>query len=308
MNKPPVITTETKVEPPRFTTARVGYAGRRGQRPRPIIRGQDGTQWKDVYHVVLTASWPVFFLGIAGVFFGVNAIFAGLYLLQPHAIVNARPGSFLDAYFFSIQTFGSIGYGVLSPRTTYANFIVSVESFTSLLTAAIATGLLFARFSRPFARVVFSNVAVIGPLEGVPTLMVRAANQRVNQMLDARATVSLARQVTTREGVTMRRFQELKLVRPRTPLFSLSWTIMHQIDEHSPLHGVTIDTLYDQGMEIIVLLSGTDETLAQVIYARHSYRADDILFGRRFADVLKTGDTGRPEVDLRRFHDTVELS
>ncbi|HUO93962.1 MAG TPA: hypothetical protein VMU22_13625, partial [Rhizomicrobium sp.] len=119
---------------------------------------------------------------------------------------------------------------------------------------------------------------------------------------------SLARQVTTEEGIVMRRFTELRLVRPRTPLFSLSWTIMHQIDETSPLYGATIDTLYDQEMEIIVLLSGTDETLAQVIYARQAYTADDILFGRRFVDVLQIGASGRMEVDLRRFHDTVDLS
>jgi len=154
---------------------------------------------------------------------------------------------------------------------------------------------------------VFSNVAVIVPFDGIPTLMLRAANQRANMMLDANATVSLARQATTTEGITMRRFEELKLVRSRSPLFSLSWTIMHKIDKSSPLYGATIDTFYDSEMEIIVLLSGTDETLAQLIYARQAYTADDILFDRRFVDVLKPGEMGRMEVDLRRFSDTVEL-
>ncbi len=280
---------------------------RRTRRIKPVVLGQDGTQWKDIYHFVLTVPWSVFFLTLALIYVAINTSFAGLFLLSPHGILHERSNSFLDAFFFSVQTFGSIGYGVLAPSSTYVNFVVAFESFVSLMYAAIATGLLFARFSRPFARIVFSNVAVIAPFDGIPTLMLRAANQRANMMLDANATVSLARQATTREGITMRRFEELKLVRARSPLFSLSWTIMHKIDQSSPLYGATIDTFYDQEMEIIVLLSGTDETLAQLIYSRQAYTADDILFDRRFVDVLKPGEMGRMEVDLRRFSDTVEL-
>jgi len=145
---------------------------------------------------------------------------------------------------------------------------------------------------------------VIVPFEGVPTLMFRAANQRGNQILDANATVSFAHQVTTAEGIVMRRFEEIKLVRPRTPLFSLSWTMMHPIDAASPLYGADIDMLHDQQTEIIILLSGMDETLSQTIYARHAYSPDDILFDRRFVDVLTRADTGRMVVNLHRFHDT----
>jgi inward rectifier potassium channel len=307
MNEPPIIDTDTKIGTPEFTRAQIGYTQARRGRVRPIVRGQDGSQWKDVYHFILTVPWSLFFLMMAAVYVIINATFAGLYLLSPNGILHEHRDSFLDAYFFSVQTFGSIGYGFLAPSSKYVNFMVSVESFISLMYAAIATGLLFARFSRPFARVIFSNVAVVVPFEGVPTLMFRAANQRANQILDAMATVSLARQVTTKEGITMRRFEELRLVRPRSPLFSLSWTIMHRIDETSPLYGATIDTFYDRGMEIIVLLSGMDETLAQIIYARQAYTADDILFDRRFVDVLHFGASGRMEVDLRHFNDTVDL-
>ena len=307
MSEDPDITTDARIGAPRISAA--VFAGtRRGRRVRPIVLGKDGTRWKDIYHFILTVPWSVFFLAMALVYLAINTIFAGIYLLSPNGILHQHANSFLDAFFFSVQTFGSIGYGVLAPNSTYVNAFVTVESFLSLMYAAIATGLLFARFSRPFARIVFSNVAVIMPFDGVPTLMFRAANQRANLMLDANATVSLARQVTNREGITMRRFEELKLVRARSPLFSLSWTIMHQIDKSSPLYGVTIDTFYDQEMEIIVLLSGTDETLAQLIYARQAYTADDILFDRRFVDVLRQGAMGRVEVDLRHFHDTVELS
>jgi inward rectifier potassium channel len=307
MSEDPDITTDARIGAPRISAA--VFAGtRRGRRIKPVVLGQDGSRWKDVYHFILTVSWSVFFLSMAVVYLAINTAFAGLYLLSPNGILHEHPNSFLDAFFFSVQTFGSIGYGVLAPSSLYVNAFVTVESFLSLMYAAIATGLLFARFSRPFARIIFSDVAVIAPFDGIPTLMFRAANQRANLMLDATAIVSLARQVTNKEGITMRRFEELKLVRARSPLFSLSWTIMHQIDQSSPLYGATIDTFYDQEMEIVVLLSGTDETLAQLTYARQAYTADDILFDRRFVDVLRQGAMGRVEVDLRRFHDTVELS
>lgn len=303
--------TETKIDP-KTAHSHTGHthAGHhahhvraRPQRPKPIIRGQDGSQWKDIYHSVLTASWGTFFLGLAGFFIALNALFAIFYLADPRGLLNARPGSFWDAFFFSIQTIGSLNSPML-PRSDYIRAVMAVEAFCGIVNLALVTGVIFARFSRPFARVIFSNVAVIVPFDGVPTLMFRAANQRANQILDATATVSLARQVTTAEGIIMRRFQELKLVRGRTPLFSLSWTMMHAIDETSPLFGLSPDTLYDMQMEIIILLSGTDETLSQMIYARQVYSPDDILFDRRFVDVLHRGETGRTEVDLHRFHDT----
>ncbi len=277
---------------------------RRPRRVRPVVRGQDGSQWKDIYQYVLSMSWLQFILGLACVYLLLNGFFATLYYLNPGGIQGARRGSFADCFFFSVQTIGSIGYGALAPKSTYVNLVVTSESFFAILYAAIATGLVFARVSRPFSRVIFSNVAVIVPFEGRPTLMVRAANQRANAILDATATVSLARQTTTEEGITMRRFEELKLVRARTPLFGLSWTVMHAIDETSPLYGATEESCYDDDMEIIVLLSGTDETFSTVIYARHAYQSEDIQFGRHFVDVLTRADSGQMEVDLHRFHDT----
>ena len=148
---------------------------------------------------------------------------------------------------------------------------MTVESFTGILTIALFTGIIFARFSRPSARVVFCKVAVVTPFDGVPTLMFRAANQRGNSILDAEVTVSLASQYTTREGVNMRRFQELKLVRPSNPLFALSWTVMHPIDETSPLYGLDLAEMIERDMELVVMLSGTDETITDRIYARHAY-------------------------------------
>ena len=278
----------------------------RGQR-LAVVKGQDSGRFMDFYHDILTNSWPVFFLKLALAFVAVNLGFAALYVIDRHGIANARPGSYLDAFFFSVQTLGTLGYGVMAPRTLYTNLLVTVESFTGILTIALFTGIIFARFSRPFARVVFSQVAVVAPFDGVPTLMFRAANQRGEAMLDASVTVTLARQHTTLEGITMRRFQELKLVRSSSSLFALSWTVMHPIDQDSPLHGLTPQDMEDCDMEIVVTLSGLDEILADRIYCRHAYWADEIVWNQRFVDVISVTDSGRRLVDLTRFHDTQNI-
>lgn len=291
---------------------------RRPEPPRPIslvrtpqgkrlaiIKGQDSGRFTDFYHGVLTASWPLFVLQLAGFFLGVNLVFALLYAADRGGIANARPGNYVDAFFFSVQTLGTLGYGVMAPRSLYANLVVTAESFTGILIIALFTGIIFARFSRPFARVVFSKVAVVTPFDGVPTLMFRAANQRGNSILDAHIAVSLARNYTTNEGVSMRRFHELKLLRDSNPLFALSWTVMHPIDQASPLFGLGLAEMIEQDMEIVVMLSGMDETIADHIYTRHSYMAEEILWNRRFVDVISVAG-GRRVVDLNRFHETRE--
>jgi len=270
-----------------------------------VMKGQDKGRFLDFYHDLLTVSWPLFFLRLAAMFAAVNLLFALLYLADRDGIANARPGNFADAFFFSVQTLGTLGYGVMAPRTLWANLLVTVESFSGILTIALFTGIIFARFSRPIARVMFSNVAVVARFDGVPTLMFRAANQRGEFIVDAEVSVTLARQHTTREGVTMRRFQELKLERSKNSLFPLSWTVMHLIDETSPLFGLTSEEMLARDMEIVVMLSGVDETLADRIYARHAYWADEIVWDQRFVDVISLAPDGRRVVDLTRFHDTM---
>src|SRR5215469_8467375 len=278
----------------------------RGRRtPRAIVRGQDRSRWLDIYHAVLTAPWWAFFVGVAAIFALVNAVFATLYMSDPRGIEHAH--GFWDYFLFSVQTIGSANYTVMFPKDIFENTTVSVEAFFGILNLALITGIMFARFSRPFARVIFSKVAVVAPFNGVPTLMFRAANQRGNQILNAQVTVSLARQTTSREGIVMRRFEELKLVRSRSPLFALSWTVMHAIDETSPLYGATIDSLYDDEVEIIILLSGRDETLSDMIYARHSYMPDEIMWDHRFVDVLEEAPSGRLMLNLQCFHKTKPL-
>lgn len=272
-----------------------------------VVRGQDGSQFKDFYHQSLMASWPVFLLGLLGIFIVINMIFAALYLTDPRGLSNAAPGDYWARFIFSVQTMGSIAYTDMVPKSHYVDIIVMAEAFVGILYIGMLTAVMFARLSRPSARFVFSNVAVVMQYDGVPTLMFRTANQRGNQVLDASMRVSLAYQHTTREGMTIRRFVELKLVRERTSLFALSWTLMHHIDEASPLYGLTQDRMLDSDMEIIAMLSGTDDTMAEQIYARHSYTPDCILWNRHFVDVLDITPSGRRVVDLTRFSDTEEV-
>jgi inward rectifier potassium channel len=277
-----------------------------GARARPVIKGRDGSQWRDAYHAVLTATWPRFFAGVALYFGIINLIFAIIYRAIPHGLTGAQ--SLWDFFLFSIQTVTSASYTRVVPSSIAAEAVMTCEGFIGILNLALIAGIAFARFSRPFARVVFSNVAVIAPFDGVPTLMFRAANQRANLIYNASVTVSFARQVTSKEGHVMRRFDELKLLRDHTPLFSLSWTVMHRIDSSSPLSGCDTDALLGMEADIVIILSGTDETLADVLYARHSYTPDEIIMGHRFVDILTATETGRRVVDLRRFHDTEPLA
>lgn len=272
-----------------------------------IRRGMALIRWDDLYHSLLVISWGWLLLLLGLSYLAANALFAIAYLLGGDCIANAEPGSFADAFFFSVQTMASIGYGAMHPTTVYANVLVVLESMVGLLGIAIATGLMFARFSRPTAQVMFSNVAIITEQNGVPTLMLRAGNQRRNQILEAQLWITLVRNETTAEGDYMRRFYDLELVRRQTPIFALTWTAMHPIDPASPLYGATPETLQRDEIEIVVILTGLDETLSQTIHARYSYIADEVLWNVRFADVLSRAADGQRIVDYTRFHDVVPI-
>lgn len=283
-----------------------------------IVKQQDGrlnivgmgkwySYWRDPYHLLLTIPWSGFLaLTVLG-YLVANTLFALAYLAGGDGIENARPGNFYDAFFFSVQTMASIGYGAMHPRTDYANVVVTIEALTGLMGLAMGTGLMFARFSQPTARVMFSSVAVITPYDGVPTLMFRAANQRRNQILEAQMRVRLMRDEVSIEGQFMRRVYDLTLVRSQNPMFSLSWTAMHQIDQQSPLYGVTPDLLDQAETSLVVTLSGLDETVSQTIHARHTYVCRDVLWNMRFVDILSKTERGDRFVDYSRFHDVVAL-
>jgi inward rectifier potassium channel len=276
------------------------------ERARHVKRYTNRAEWHlDLYHHLLTMPWFVLFALISTTYIAFNLMFAGLYLLQDGSIANAKPGSLADAFFFSIQTSATIGYGDMRPATLYANFLVTGEVLAGMTVLAIATGLVFARFSRPTARVLFSRVAVVVPHDGVPTLMFRVANQRRNQIVEAQVSVALMRNEITAEGVALRRFHDLHVERPRTPMFALSWTVMHRIGEGSPLHGVTAESLQRHQAEIVVAIVGIEETFSQTVNARYSYLADEILWNERFVDIIGLTDDGLHSIDYRRFHDTV---
>jgi len=280
----------------------------RGRHDEVLAIGLPRPWFHDLYHFALRISWSRFLiLGIA-LFAAANALFALVYLIPGDAITNARPGSFADAFFFSIQTMATIGYGVMAPATFYANLIVTLETGFGLIFLAVATGLVFARFSRPTARVLFSRVAVIAPHNGVPTLSFRAANLRHNQILQAEVGVVLLRDEETQEGETIRRFYDLKLARHRSPVFAMTFTVMHAIDDDSPLHGATAATLQAENAELIVTATGIDETMAQPVHVRTSYLPHEIMWAHRFVDLFGWTEDGRRVIDYRRFHDTVPVS
>jgi inward rectifier potassium channel len=257
----------------------------------------------DLYHHLLTLPWSTFLLGLSGVYLGLNVLFALLYLLGEGAIANARPGAFVDAFFFSVETLSTIGYGQMSPATLYGNIVMTVEAMFGLGLIAVAAGLMFARFSRPTARVMFSKVAVVTEHNGVPTLSLRLANERRNQILEAQVSLALVRDEHTTEGEWIRRFYDLQLARQRSSIFAMTFTVMHPIDTTSPLWNETPSSLTAQGAEIVVTVTGLDETLLQPVHARTSYLAHEILWGHRFTDVFTQTEDGRLAIDYRRFHD-----
>jgi inward rectifier potassium channel len=263
---------------------------------------------EDLYHFIITRPWWQFFALIAALYAAVNAAFAAAYFAQPGSIAQARAGSFADAFFFSVQTFATIGYGAMAPATPFANALVTLEAFAGMLAAALVTGLTFAKFARPRAQFLFSDRLVVCPRDGAPTLMVRMANRRHNLVGEAQLRVILLTTETTREGDTMRRPVELKLVRDRNPNFIMSWTAMHVIDESSPLYGEgALERLRAQGSELFLTLSGLDETYSQVVQARRRYALDDIAFNARFADIVKVLEGGQRVIDYRHFHTVLPL-
>ena len=294
-------------EPPAGGNARPARLIARESADQTLAVGLRRPLLGDLYHLALRLPWWIFLLGGVALYGAANAVFALSYLLQPGAIANAQPGSFWDAFFFSVQTMATVGYGQMSPATFYANLVVTIETAVGLMFLALATGLVFARFSRPTARMLFSEVAVIGPHNGMPTLSLRLANQRRNQILQAEVAVTLLRDERTQEGVLIRRFYDLRLARYRTPVFAMTFTVMHQIDRDSPLYGVTAASLEADNAELIVTATGIDETIAQRVHARTSYLPHEIRWDHRFVDVIGWTDDGSRIIDYRRFHDTVPL-
>jgi inward rectifier potassium channel len=277
-----------------------------------VLQVVGGNSWysylRDPYHLMLTIPWIGFAAIVALMNILLNAIFAVLYLLEANAIGGMDHIGFLESFFFSVQTLASIGYGVMHPDTLYANLLVTLESIASLMLFAVITGIAFTRFAKSSSRVMFSRVATIHNYNGIPTLMFRTANERRNNILEAKLSVYLMIDEISAEGQMMRRLHELKLVRDQSPVFLLSWTVMHCIDGNSPLYGLTTETMERLNAQILVSLTGVDETVEGTIHARHMYAARYLMFDRRFVDVIHIGTDGHRYLDYTHFHETTAIS
>jgi inward rectifier potassium channel len=274
---------------------------------------RDGFELREslsLYHAAMQLRWRNFLLAVAGVYLLGNVLFALAYLLcGPGALRGTDPsipdGSFLQAFLFSVQTLGTIGYGAIVPMGHAANVIVIVEAFISILLIAVVTGLTIARFSRPTARIRFSGQALIAPYLDGWALMFRMANARASELIELRAQVLFTS--FTREGdKVVRRFDRLALEREQVVFFPLAWTVVHPITADSPLWGLTPTDLVERDAELLVLLSGFDETHAQVVHARTSYKPEEIVWNARFRSVFRTGSAGdRFAIDIRKL-DSIE--
>jgi inward rectifier potassium channel len=265
--------------------------------------------WRDPYYVVLTLSWPAFFGGILSFYGLANLIFGVLYWLDPASVAGAQPhGRFLGDFFFSVETLATVGYGALIPGDLYGHALSSLEIVFGLILAAIITGLVFARFSRPKARLLFSDVAVIAPYEGKTALMTRLVSERNKAIADATARMMILREIRTPEGHVMRRFTDLNLVRAFSPIVALSWTLIHIIDETSPLWGKSIQELDAADASIFVSIGGYDEGISARIVDRKTYPAGRIRYGHAFEDIMSDAPDGTIILDLTRFHSTREMA
>lgn len=258
----------------------------------------------DISHRCMTASWPAFIAGAGVIFLIFNALFAAFYWLGDQPVANVPAGAYIDYFYFSIETLSTAGYGDMHPQTHYGHFVATVELFTGIFSMSLMTGLIFARFSRPEPRFLFAERPVITTSNGKPTLMIRFANERHNAILHAVARLWAITSETTTEGHFFRRFVELPLARSDSPILALTWTILHIIDENSPLFGLAPADLETNDLGLVLLVSGYDETAAQTIHARKAYRHADVLHGHRYADVISADDAGRIRIDYRHFHET----
>ena len=267
--------------------------------------GGETAFWNDFYHLAMTMSFLRFLATTLALYVGINVIFALLYAVDEGSVANVAAPRFLNLFFFATEAFTTVGFGEMHPATAWGHVVYALQGFSALLLTAALTGLIFARFSKPRARMIFADNPVISKHDGKTHLMLRVANARHNYIADASATLWMTRAEKSKEGQRFRRFHELKLGRGQNPAFVLSWTLFHVIDAESRLFGLTAEDMAAGNYQFIVTLKGSDGTATQELRARKSYGYDDLLWGRRYADILTTDKEGVTTLDYRHFHDTV---
>lgn len=284
----------------RVTTVKVGAVD--------LIMADTGRyDWRDPYHAALALPWGAFMLALLGYYLLVNAVFGSLYLLVPGSVANLPPGDIVSAFFFSVETFATVGYGVMAPTTLYGHIVATTEIVGGMLSCAVITGLLFVRFSRPRSSVVFARNIVIAPYDGTPMLMVRLANRRAGMIDDVDARLVMVKRVQTREGFVHYRPMDLKLERPSAQFLAMSMLLMHRIDATSPLHGLDKAGLEAMDGQLIASIAGTDATLNAPVRARQGYVPADILWGHRYADMMTVDAEGRTHLQVARLHQVVPV-
>jgi inward rectifier potassium channel len=295
-----------EIPPHRFRPRLVPRPGKPS--PRVVIHGRKRYVVSDLYAHLMQATWPTLVVTFISTFLVINTVFAiayfGLADLWPgEGIARARHGYFLDYFFFSVQTLATIGYGGMSPEGIIANVLVTLEAVTGFTFYALMTGLVFSKFSRPTARVTFSERAVINNDMGDRHLILRMINDRGNRIVDAEAALFMMRDDFLPDGSIMRRYYDLPLARSKVPIMQLSWSVMHRIDESSPLFGETAESLYEKNAEVIVAMSGLDESLSSTIHTRFSYMSEEIHFDRSFKGILHRQADNTLEVHYDKIHD-----
>jgi len=264
-------------------------------------RGVSRFDLRDPYHLAVTLTWPQFLAALFVLYLSVNIVFATLFWLVPGSVAHARPGSFADALFFSIETLATVGYGEMYPAAPYGRAVAGIEIVCGLAFTAILTGLTFVRFSRPRAKFIFAANPVVAMHKGEPTLMVRIGNGRATGLADARAQLNVLLNETAEDGNVLHRVQELRLERAHIPIFPLFWTLMHVLDERSPLHGYDAARAIKASAQVFVLLEAHDPTVATTVHEIRNYAAQDIRFGMRYQDAVTTAADGTPVLDLTKI-------
>ena len=275
---------------------------------RIIAEGLERNVWTDLYVNAMTISWPRFVGALAAAFVVLNFVFALIYDLGKAPIANAREGSLSDLFFFSVETTSTVGYGDMHPQTIYGHVVATAENFTGLLLLAVMTGLVFARFSRPRARIVFAKYPVVTQYNGEPTLIFRMANARSNFITEATAKLWMLSPTVSQEGKRMVGFERLRLLKSENPTFALSWTLFHPIDESSPFFGKDEDSLSESEINFVVSIVGFDEASGQIVRARDVFAAQDVRLGQEYADFVWLDEQGLRHIDYAKIDATRAVS
>ncbi len=266
-------------------------------------KGVSTFDWADPYGMAVRLGWRRFLAVVLSVYAAFTGFFAAAYMVFPGAVANSRPGAFSDHFFFSLETLATVGYGEMYPATFYGHCVATVEILTGVFFSAILTGLVFVRFSKPQAKFVFADHPVVTTHNGQSTLMLRVGNGRAAVLADARVKMSVLMSEQTTEGTSFRRTHELALARSTIPVFALTWTIMHHIDEHSPLHGLNSAGFLEEDVRMFVSLEARDPDLATVVHDLHDYGPAEVLFGMRYTDVITIDEQKRPTADMTKISD-----